>query len=316
VMACGICGTDQHIYHGKPGSAAVSPPIILGHEFAGRIVDVGEDVHEFRVGDRVTIDPNIYCRSCRFCQDGRPHLCENLQAIGVTRHGGMAEFCVVPVENCYRLPDSLTFEEGALIEPLGCCLHGIEQLELRPGYSAVVIGAGFIGLMMLQLLRLQGIAPVLVIEPNPDKRKVATELGAHHTIDPADDAAFQHIFPKGSDIVIECVGRADTMQNALRHSGKGGQVMLFGVADPSAVVSLAPFQVFSKELTIRGSFINPHTHPAAIALLREGHVHVQSLVSHRFSLDDVPNAMQRYSTLSVTKAVIYPSTSPPAASKD
>jgi threonine dehydrogenase-like Zn-dependent dehydrogenase len=131
VKACGICGTDQHIYHGMPGSAAVTPPIVLGHELSGVVAAVGEGVESLRAGDRVTIDPNMYCRGCRFCRSGRYHLCSRLQAVGVTRDGGMAQLCAVPAENAYVLPESLSYEEGAMIEPLGCVLHGIKQLDIR-----------------------------------------------------------------------------------------------------------------------------------------------------------------------------------------
>ncbi|SFU47995.1 zinc-dependent alcohol dehydrogenase family protein [Alicyclobacillus macrosporangiidus] len=307
VRACGICGTDVHIYHGKPGSAEVRPPIVLGHEVAGVIDEVGPGVSDLRPGDRVTVDPNIYCHHCRYCRDGRQHLCEHLQAVGVTRDGGMAEFCTVPAANCYRLPDELSFIEGALMEPLGCCLHGIERLSVHPGQSALVIGGGYIGLMMVQLLDRLGASPIVVSEPDPAKRALAERFGARLVVDPADVPPEQLVveqFGSGADLVVECVGRPETMQAALRCAGRGGQVLLFGVADPATAVQLSPYDVFARELTIRGSFINPDTHARAIALARDGKIQVSPLVSHRFSLEEIPDVLASYGGLRVTKGLL------------
>jgi len=307
VATCGICGTDQHIYHGKPGSAVVTPPIVLGHELSGTVVQIGSEVERVKLGDRVTIDPNIYCGKCRYCRDGRPQLCEHLQAIGVTRSGGMGQFCAVPEANCYRLPDELSFEEGAMIEPLGCCLHGVSMLDIRRGYSAVVIGGGYIGLMMIQLLKQRGVSLIVVSEPEEDKHELALQLGAsivhNPTQSPLEDAVVEYI-DAGADIVIECVGRTQTMQTAVQCAAKGGQILLFGVADPGTRVQISPFERFSKEVTIRGSLINPNTHEQAMSLVKDGHVQITPLLSHRFALHDVPNAMAQYATLKVMKGII------------
>ncbi|MCL6518178.1 zinc-dependent alcohol dehydrogenase family protein [Alicyclobacillus sp.] len=306
VKACGICGTDVHIYHGQPGSAEVQPPRVLGHEVAGVIDRVGPGVDGLAPGDRVTVDPNVYCGHCRFCCSGRKHLCESLQAVGVTRDGGMAEFCTVPAANCYRLPDGLSFLEGALMEPLGCCLHGIERIRVLPGLSAVVIGGGYIGLIMVQLLDALGAAPIVVSEPDPAKRALAKRFGADEAVDPAAIPVEAYTSQRfgGADVVVECVGRPETMRAALRCAGRGGQVLLFGVADPATVVDLSPYEVFAKELTIRGSFINPDTHARAIALVEAGKVRVAPLVTHRFRLEEVPEILAGYASLRVTKGVV------------
>lgn len=300
VKACGICGTDQHIFHGHPGSAEVVAPVILGHELAGEVVDIAADVRGFRQGDRVTVDPNIFCGTCRFCRTGRVHLCEHLRAVGVTQDGGMGEFCRVPAENVYLLPDSLDYEHGALVEPLGCCLHGLDRIQLDATDRVVIIGAGFIGLLMVQLVQQFAPASVTVIEPNHSKHELARRLGATEVMTPANA---DHLLGQ-FDVVIECVGRPDSMQSAIDLAARGGRVLLFGVSSPDAVVTMHPFAVFQKELTICGSFINPHTHQRAIELLRQGRIEVQSLISHRFSLDDLPEAMAGYSDLGVTKGML------------
>lgn len=310
VYACGICGTDQHIYHGMPGSAQATLPRILGHEFAGEIIALGEgtDTAGFKVGDRVTVDPNIPCGLCSFCRDGRAHLCDHLSAVGVTRDGAMAELCVVPVRNCYHLPDQLSYEDGALIEPLGCALHGFQQLMIRPGSSVLIVGGGFIGQLMIQLARMAAPSQLLVSEPDQQKRELARELGATATFDPRTETfeALLTMLNGGADITIECVGRAETMDLAVRAARKGGQVLLFGVAAPDTTIPLTPFEVFRKELTIRGSFVNPATHAEAIALAAQGIVKLSALVSHRWTLEELPAVMRDYPTLGVTKGLVIP----------
>ncbi|MCL6593775.1 MAG: zinc-dependent alcohol dehydrogenase family protein [Alicyclobacillus sp.] len=307
VRACGVCGTDLHLYHGQPGSAAVQWPRVLGHELAGEVVAVGDAVQGWQSGDRVTVDPNLFCGHCRYCQGGRAHLCDHLQAVGVTRDGGFAEFCAVPASNCYRLPNNLSFADGALLEPLGCCLHGLEQLQLAPGQSAVVLGAGFIGLLMAQLLRWHGLDPVWVSDPAPFKRALAASIPGVVAVDPRAVALAATVsqWPGGgADVVVECVGRAETMQQAVELAAKGGQVLLFGVAHPQALATFAPYRVFARELTLRGSFINPHTHARAIALAASGRIALSRWVSHPLTLAELPYAMDRLPSWQAVKALV------------
>ena len=151
VMACGVCGTDVHIYHGEAGSAEVTPPVVLGHEYAGIVEEVGADVKGLAPGDHVAVDPNIYCGACTPCRDGKKQFCEHLQALGVTRDGGFAQYSAAPAAQCFKLAPELPFEAGAMAEPLACCLHGIDAAGIRPGSTVCVIGGGAIGLLMVQL---------------------------------------------------------------------------------------------------------------------------------------------------------------------
>lgn len=305
VKACGICGTDQHIFHGHPGSAEVVPPVILGHEYAGEVVSVGAGVTAYKKGDRVSIDPNIYCGTCTYCRKGQKHLCENLNALGVTRDGGMAEYCVAPAANCYIIPDSMTFEEGSLVEPLGCVIHGIEQITIKPGDAFLVIGGGFIGQLMFQMGKLYGAYPVVVSEPDELKHPLLYELGADMVVNPLNDGLDSFVKEHGGfDIVIECVGRKESMEQSVSVARKGAQILFFGVAAPDTQISILPFEVFSKELKISGSFINPSTHDRAISLIAQKRVKVASSISHKFSLDEIPEAMENYPKLHVTKGVI------------
>jgi L-iditol 2-dehydrogenase len=303
VKACGICGTDQHIFHGQPGSTEVATPIVLGHELSGEVVSVGDHVQCLKLGDRVTIDPNIYCGTCEYCRQDRQHLCDNLEAIGVTRHGGMAEYVTVPAENCYLLPDSLTYEEGALVEPLGCVIHGIEQVNIWPGASVCIIGGGFIGQIMLQLVKMYGASPVIVSEPDESKYQTLLDFQADVVINPL-KKDLKQTMAGAVDIVIECAGRQETMEQAVALAKKGGQILLFGVSSPHDKIQVSPYEIFSKELVIRGSFINPNTHPMAISLIEKGKVRVQPLISHYFTLKEIPSIMPKYKDLKVTKGIL------------
>lgn len=300
VKACGICGTDQHIYHGQPGSAEVQFPRVLGHELSGEVVTVGDQVKHLKRGDRVSIDPNIYYGDCDYCRNGRIHLCNNLQAVGVTRDGGMGEYCAVPASNCYLLPDELSYEEGAMIEPLGCVLHGFSQLNIKPGSSVLIIGGGYIGLMMLQMANMYGGSPIVVSEPDTQKHPLATQLGADKTIVPDE----LEKMTDGFDIVIECVGRKESMSQAVRMAKKGGTVLLFGVSAPDTKIEINTFDIFAKELTIKGSFINPNTHDQAISLVQQGKVQITPLLSHRFSMEELPKVMSEYPKLNVMKGIV------------
>ncbi|WP_407054799.1 zinc-dependent alcohol dehydrogenase family protein [Paenibacillus dendritiformis] len=303
VVCCGICGTDQHIYHGHPGSAEVKPPIVLGHELAGIVDAVGEAVADLCPGDRVSVDPNMYCGACEYCRGGRAHLCDRLQAVGVTRDGGMGEYCVVPAANCYKLPDQVSWVEGAMAEPLGCVLHGFKKLELRANQHVLIIGGGFIGQLFLQLVTAAGVARITVCEPAEHKHRLLRELGAEAIVSPLEEGAADEL-RSTADVVIECAGRPQSVELALEAARKGGQVLLFGVASPEARASLSPFEVFSKELRIMGSFINPYTHEEALAFLTQHIVSIEPLISHRFRLDELPDVMARYGEMNVTKAVV------------
>lgn len=303
VKACGICGTDNHIFHGQPGSAKVTPPIVLGHEVSGEVVSVGEHVKNLKAGDRVTIDPNIYCGTCEYCQQGRHHLCMHLEAVGVTRDGGMAEYVIVPAKNCYLLPESISYDAGALVEPLGCAIHGIEQLKIWPGVSICIIGGGFIGQIMLQLVKMYGASPVIVSEPDESKHQTLLDFEADLVINPMKKDLNQ-VISEGVDIVIECAGRKETMEQAVTLTKKGGQILLFGVASPYERIQISPYEIFSKELVIRGSFINPNTHQKAISLIERGKVKVKPLISHYFALSDIPKIMPKYRELKITKGII------------
>lgn len=282
VMACGICGTDVHIYEGDKGAAEVTPPVILGHEFSGIVEEVGPAVTRVKVGDRVCVDPNQLCGKCEYCLSGLGHFCESMVGIGTTRDGGFAQYCSVRESQVHILPDSVTFAQGAMTEPVACCLHGIDMCEIKPGETVLVIGGGMIGLIMMQLARLSGAGKVILLEPVAVKREMALQLGADIVIDPIREDVKAVLAEKGVSriaTVIECAGLPSTVEQAIDLAGKKSVVMMFGLTKPDDTISLKPFSVFQKEVTLKASFINPYTQARALALIGSGRLDVSSMVA-------------------------------------
>lgn len=291
VKACGVCGTDVHIYEGDKGAADVTPPTILGHEFSGVVAEAGAEVTNYKVGDRVCIDPNCYCGKCDFCRNGIAHFCTDMIGYGTTVNGGFAEYCSVNQRQVYKLGDNTSFEQGAMTEPVACCLHGMDMCNIKPGSSVVVIGGGMIGLLMLQLAKLAGAARIALLEPVESKRQVAKELGADICIDPIKEDIKKALKAAGMEwvnTVIECVGRTSTIEQAIDIVGNKGTVMMFGLTKPDDTVAVKPFQIFQKEIELKASFINPYTQARALELIDAGKLDVSSMVYAVESLEKLP----------------------------
>lgn len=299
VKYSGICGTDKHLYLGLPGSADAEMPVVLGHENSGEVVAVGPDVVDIKVGDRVAIDPNIYCGYCKYCRQGRPQLCEHLSAVGVTRNGGLEEYTTAPQLVVYRLPDSVSYLSGAMVEPISCVMHGIKRLNLEPAQKALVIGDGFIAQLFTQILAASGLSQIDVSGHSDHKRELLGRCGATHFYNNATEEV-----PTGYDVVIECVGLPATQTAAVEQAGKGGQVLMFGVANPTDTFALNSYEVFQKELDIKGSFINPYVFEDSIALLASGKVNVEMLISDEITLDQVADDLAGKFDHPINKAVV------------
>lgn len=286
VKACGVCGTDLHIFSGAPGAAPVIPPRILGHEFSGVVSAIGKGVKRVKEGDRVCVDPNDMCGSCYFCRNGQANFCEDYTGYGTTNDGGFAEFVKVREKVVYPIPDSLSFEKAALVEPVSCCINGINLLDIHPGETALIIGAGPIGLLILQLIRNAGAANIIVSEPVAEKRALADRLGATLTIAPSElDQAVARV--KNISRVVECVGSIPTMKEAVRHAGNGATVLLFGLSDPDAEMTIKPYEIFKKQLNITASFINPYTFNHSIDILAFGRIDVEPIITDRIPLEGI-----------------------------
>lgn len=310
VKACGVCGTDVHIFHGEAGSARVIPPVILGHEYAGIVEEIGAKVSGLLPGDHVTVDPNIYCGECVYCRSGKKQFCENLQALGVTRDGGFAEYNVAPASQCFQLSKELPFTAGAMAEPLACCLHGIDNAGIRPGDTVCVVGGGAIGLLMVQLARLSGASCVILSEPVEMRRQAGLLVGADIAVDPVRENLSERIWEKtgknGADVVIECVGNTTAVHSAFAAAGFGAAVLLFSVPAPGATAELPLFDVYKKELRICGSFINPDTHLRAVELLNAGRINTEPIITHIFSVSETEKAIRMQMSSESIKVMVVP----------
>jgi L-iditol 2-dehydrogenase len=306
VQNCGVCGTDVHIVEGTSRS---SPPVVLGHEYSGVVEESVKGAEGMQVGQRIAIDPNISCGTCFYCRRGLVHLCSNLRALGVDIDGGMAEYCIVPVKQVFEIPDNLSVEASAFIEPVSCAVHGIDKAKIAVGDTVVILGGGTIGLLMLQLANIAGAARVIVVEPLEHKRIIAKALGANEVINPIEQdvrSVVMDITKVGADTVIECVGKPQTMQLAIEIVRRGGTVEFFGVSPIGQTIPVEPNQVYVKELTIVGSYVNPNTFSRAISVLQSGKVRVDKFQIDKFPLDGVHEALAFQREGRTIKSIIQP----------
>jgi 2-desacetyl-2-hydroxyethyl bacteriochlorophyllide A dehydrogenase len=293
VAVTGLCGTDVHIYRNEYMSRF---PIIAGHEFCGTIVETGKAVSELQVGERVAVDPNLYCGRCHFCRDEKASHCLNWEGIGITRPGSFAEYVAVPSRACYRLPDTLTDSQGALIEPVSCVIHALKRLRVMPGDEVLIFGAGPMGLVLVQALRHSGASQIAVVEKQPERLKMARELGATHSVLASDDEvrSLNELSPFGFAIVVDATGVPSVIERAFNYLKPGGQFLQFGVAPRNARVQLEPYLLFKNDWTILGSFALCYTFQPAISWLTNKMIDVAPLVSQTLPLDEFVSGFQDF----------------------
>jgi NADPH2:quinone reductase len=287
VGACGMCGTDVHIAEGE--FPPTPYPIVPGHEFAGEVVSVGDDVQDIAEGMHVAVDPSLFCGHCDYCRVQRGNLCRNWNAIGDTVDGAFAELVKAPARNAYELPEGTSLRAGALVEPLACAVHGVRRLDPAPGDSVLIAGAGTMGLLLLQLLRHGGAANVTVVDRNERRLELARSLGASAI--ETDIAAFARNGSDGFDCVVDATGVPAVIQQALDAVRRGGKLMVFGVAPAEARVEISPFRIYNDEITVVGSMAVLYTFVQAIELLRAGAVETEPLLTHTFPLDEFEAAL-------------------------
>ena len=289
VKSAGLCGTDVHIYD---GDFMATYPLIPGHEFAGEIVATGSEVKDIPTGSRVAVDPNVPCRACVFCRRNREHFCRHLTAYGVHLSGGFAEFAAVKAENVHAI-DDLSFEEGAMIEPLSCVLHGMEMLQLQPGDEVLVFGVGPIGLLLAQVAKLSGAASVAAVDLSEEKLEFAKSLGIDNVFIAKNEVQqkIHQRYPDGFDIAIDATGVPGVVENLPKYVKDGGKLLYFGVCPKDAEIKLNPYDVYRRELKIFGTFSLLANFVPAIRLVQSGRIDVKSIISHRFSLKEFPEAM-------------------------
>jgi 2-desacetyl-2-hydroxyethyl bacteriochlorophyllide A dehydrogenase len=287
VAACGICGTDLHILEGE---FAPSLPIIPGHEFAGVVVATGSDVSEVSTGQRVAVDPSLYCNECHYCRIGHNNLCERWNAIGVSVPGGAAQFAAAPVGNCVPLPDHIRLEDAALIEPLSCAIRGYDVLTSQLGSHVLIYGSGTMGLMMLELAKRTGAASVDVVDINAERLKTAEALGCSATATSADELDR----PRGWELVVDATGAAAAIQDGLSRVAPAGTFLQFGVAAYATRVTIDPYRIYNKEITITGSMAVLHSFERAADLFAAGVLDPDTFISDRLPLADYAEALARF----------------------
>jgi D-arabinitol dehydrogenase (NADP+) len=309
IEMCGICGTDDVIFAGRFFSEY---PLIPGHEPTGIVETVGEGVTTVTPGQRVAVNGNSGCGACRSCQRGNPLMCRNLKALGVNGPGGFAELMLAPAAQVFPV-DDLPVEVAVLTEPTACAMHGMDVLRPAPGSDVLVFGAGPTGLILAQLILHGGASRVTVAAPSAFKLDLARSYGIHETVQ-ADrgDASLtarraRDLAPDGFDVVVDATGSAAVTEAALTLAADGGTVLVYGVTDPADRVAMSPFDVYRRELTIKGSFAQVLSFPMAVAMLRSGHVRTEGMISHRFALADFASAIRSVKgDPTVHKAVVTP----------
>ncbi len=298
VQACGICGSDIHGYDGTSGRRI--PPLVMGHEAAGIVAKVGAEVSKFQVGDRVTFDSTVSCGRCGNCRKGSINLCDNRKVLGVScgeyrQHGAFAQYVAVPEHISYKLPDGLAYEHAAMIEAVSIAVHAANRAPVVLGDTAVVMGSGMIGLLVVQAIRLAGCSQVIAVDLEENRLALAKELGADVTLNPKECDVAAEVAKltggRGADVVLEVVGATVTINSAIQCTRKGGSLVLIGNLAPKVEMPLQA--IVTRELTLYGSCASNGEYPACIDLLTRGDIQVAPLITGRGKLEDGPALFQK-----------------------
>jgi len=298
VKACGICGSDVHGFDGSTGRRI--PPIVMGHEAAGVVEAVGRSVSDFCVGDRVTFDSTVYCGACFYCRRGQINLCDRREVIGVStplfrRMGAFAEYLTVPARIAYALPEGMPFAHAALIEAASVAVHGASLTPIEPGDTAVVVGAGMIGLLTLQALQQVGAERVFVVDLDDTRLAMARDLGATETFNSKTQDVVAEVQKRtegrGADVALECVGITEAIGLSIESVRKGGAVTLVGNVAPK--IELALQSVVSRQIRLQGSCASCGEYPECLAMMADGRIRVEPLVSAVAPLEDGARWFQR-----------------------
>ncbi len=305
VGACGICGTDLHIADGE--FPPTPYPIIPGHEFSGTVVALGPGVPgkgsgpRVAIGDRVAVDPSLFCGRCPPCRAGRGNLCQYWNAIGDTVNGAFAQYVAVPAANAYRIPDHLSYQQGALIEPLSCAVHGLRRLGPVVGEAVLVVGAGTMGLLLQQLLARAGAASVTVVDRKASRLDTASQLGATAVATDLSELAGERY-----GVAVDATGSPTAIEAAFAALARGGRLMVFGVSPQEASVRLSPFRIYNDEITIVGSMAVLHSFGEAVSLMASGAVSTDPILGPPLPLDRWPEALERVRRGEGTKIQVVP----------
>lgn len=311
VKACGICGSDIHSYeHGEIGGTAIEAPLVLGHELAGEVVALGPGVTGLAVGTPVAVDPAMPCGRCEFCLEGDPHVCPQMRFFGnYPYHGGFREYLAHPADLLFPLPEGLTYTDGALVEPMGIALYVAELAGMRLGDRVAVLGAGPIGLLCIDMMRLSGAVDIVATDLVDARLEAARRLGATEAWNAAREDVvgriMDHTAGRGADVVIEAAGVPETVEQAMEVAKPGGTVVLVGIPDDDRI-SFKASTSRRKGLTIKYDRRMKHTYPRCLALVKAGRVDLRPLATHHFPLERLGEALDTVRTRAdgVLKAIV------------
>jgi 2-desacetyl-2-hydroxyethyl bacteriochlorophyllide A dehydrogenase len=307
VEACGICGSDVQIINVPPGHPS-TPPVVIGHEFVGRVRAIGEGATGVAIGTRVVVDPDPKCGACTSCRTGRPANCSNIVALGVHRDGALAEFVTTPANTVYPISESVPAGLAAIVEPLACVVNGTNRAALRPGETVVVFGAGAIGCLFIGVLEAAGAGRIIVIEPSSQRAPIARAMGADEVLTPDEWASRRvDLLPDGADVVVDAVG--SILPQAIDAAAMGGRVIVFGMND-NARAPVHQIEITEKGLSILGSYISNFTFPTAIRLVEGGSLRLDPMLTHVLPLDRLAEGLDLLRSGDATKVVITPDASP------
>jgi D-arabinitol dehydrogenase (NADP+) len=308
VIRTGVCGTDEHLLH---GGFIAKLPLIPGHEILGRVVEHGPGVTSPAVGTVVVVDNTIHCGHCDPCLTGRALFCENFVSLGCNAPGGFAEYVAVQAAKTFDT-DGMDLTTAGLAEPTACAVHGADMLALRPGSDVLVFGAGPTGLILAQLLRASGASRVVVAAPTASKLELARELGIDETVqldrnDPdAAEGTLRALAPKGFDAVVEATGSTAVFELAVRLTATGGTVLVYGLAGEDATAKVFPYEIFARELTIKGSYAQAFTMKRAVDILKSGAIRTEGIVTEVVGFEDFERGLANLHDSSQIKTVFEP----------
>ena len=287
VMACGVCGSDIHSYYGK--NPLIKYPVVPGHELSGIVVESKSSL--FHSGDRVVVDPNIPCNKCRYCRSGKKNFCEHFTSIGNNIYGGFAEYVNVPDSQVYKIPDNLSYERASVTEPVACLIHGLDIVNAKIGESALILGAGFIGLTFFQILKNMGYNPLIVAELNEYRKNIARELGADVVIGNIKNYVKEKTGNYGVDLIVDTTGSMKLLEESIDIISNDGRILAFAVYDPDAYASIKPSLIYQKEIKIAGEFTNPYTMERSLNLISSGAINLDILLNKKVDINNIESAL-------------------------
>lgn len=304
VEACSICGTDVHITSTPPGYIA-TPGTILGHEFCGRIVKKGADVKHLEIGDRVVANPNNYCGNCVYCRKNMPNECLHLEALGIDYNGAFAKYCLINGKVAYKIAQSVPAEVAACVEPLACAVNGLGKVNVNPGDSAVIIGAGPIGLIIAQLIKASGASKIFLLETSPFRAAFAQKLDPAFTVlNPLETDVPRRVLDEtdiGADVVFDMTG--SQVVTGVELVRKGGRLVLFGV-NKRARAELAQCEITTKEISVLGTWLANATFPKAVKIVEQEAIDLKALITDVIELEDIHKGIAKLAAGQAVKVIV------------